>query len=96
MYPGRPRPFEVQKRFDASAYREVLESHAQLRPLTARQLLLLELIRQGLSNREIAGRLAVSPATIGNAIHFLKSRLGVRQRAELARIATTLRRAAPA
>jgi len=77
-------------RFDTSAYQQLLEEHARQRPLAEQQLLLLDLVRQGSSNREIAQRMETTPASVKTAIQLLKTRLRVATRAELIDLATSL------
>jgi DNA-binding NarL/FixJ family response regulator len=49
--------------------------------LTARQLEILELIANGLTNKEIAVRLAIRHATVKNHVHHIFGKLGVHSRA---------------
>jgi DNA-binding CsgD family transcriptional regulator len=79
-------------RFDVRAYREVFESHARPRPLTPRQLVLLELVSRGRRDREIADQMGISPGTVNNTIRSLRTRLRVNDRAELAQVAPAIRR----
>ena len=50
--------------------------------LTARECEILELIAAGLSNRQIAARLVISPKTVKNHIWNLYQRMGVRGRGQ--------------
>ena len=62
-----------------------------LRPLdrlTDRQREVAELVAQGLSNEEIAGRLFLSLATVKSHLTTSMRRLGVRSRTELAILVT--------
>lgn len=52
------------------------------RPLSQRDLIMLALIAEGATNREIAAHLAVSEQTIKNGLSVLYQKLGVRNRAE--------------
>jgi LuxR family maltose regulon positive regulatory protein len=52
--------------------------------LSEREIEVLRLVAQGLSNREIAGRLFISPGTAKTHIHNLCGKLGVRNRTEAA------------
>lgn len=56
-------------------------------PLTPRETEVLALVGQGLSNREIADRLYISPHTVQNHVGNLYAKLGVDSRVKLARIA---------
>lgn len=51
-------------------------------PLTPRQQEVLELIAEGLSNREIARRLYLSEGTVKNTVSEIYARLGVRDRVQ--------------
>lgn len=50
--------------------------------LTRREIEILELIEQGLTNQQIASRLSLTLHTIKNHVHNLLSKLGVASRAE--------------
>ena len=50
--------------------------------LTRREQEVLALIREGLTDREIADRLVVSPRTVGHHVSAILAKLGVRRRAE--------------
>jgi DNA-binding CsgD family transcriptional regulator len=90
-YCARSRLAFAAARFDTHAYARILESQALPKPLTQHQLILLELVRRGLSNREIADRLGNSPSTNSNTIKTLKTRFRVKDRSELIEVATALR-----
>jgi LuxR family maltose regulon positive regulatory protein len=55
-----------------------------IEPLSEREIEVLRLVTYGLSNREIAGRLFISPGTVKTHIHHLCGKLGVRNRTEAA------------
>lgn len=55
---------------------------AFVEPLTPRQQEVLELIAEGLSNREIARRLYLSEGTVKNTVSEIYARLGVRDRVQ--------------
>jgi DNA-binding NarL/FixJ family response regulator len=52
--------------------------------LTRRELEIVELVDQGHSNKEIARRLQIGPATVKNHVHNILEKLHVRRRAEAA------------
>jgi two-component system, NarL family, nitrate/nitrite response regulator NarL len=65
--------------------------------LTSRQRQILGLIEEGLSNKQIAQRLALGPSTVKNHVHGLLGRLQVGRRTEaVARIRQDLRQASEA
>ena len=53
-------------------------------PLTERELVILKLVAQGLSNQEIAERLVISERTVGNHIGNILSKLHVANRTQAA------------
>lgn len=53
-------------------------------PLTTREREILQLIDQGLSNKQIAQRLHIEPPTVKNHVHHILTKLGVHRRAEAA------------
>ncbi len=54
--------------------------------LTSRESGVLELVDQGLSNKEIARRLSIEVATVRNHVHNILQKLGVHRRGEAAAI----------
>src|SRR6266508_1538940 len=52
--------------------------------LTSRELEVVDLIDRGLSNKEIASRLAIEVPTVKNHVHNLLEKLGVHRRADAA------------
>ena len=55
--------------------------------LSAREREVLDLVRQGLSNREIADRLTIEVGTVKNHMHNVLRKLNVRSRHEAAQFA---------
>ncbi|MGU3499848.1 LuxR C-terminal-related transcriptional regulator [Mycobacterium sp. C31M] len=55
--------------------------------LTVREAQILELLRLGLSNRDIAGELCIAVHTVKNHVHSLLAKLGVRTRAQAVALA---------
>ena len=53
--------------------------------LTTRELEVLHLLAEGLTDREIAGSLTVSPRTVETHVSSVLHKLGARNRAEAAR-----------
>lgn len=60
------------------------ESQNLVEPLSEREIEVLRLVTAGLSNREIALKLVISPGTAKTHIHNLCGKLGVRNRTEAA------------
>jgi LuxR family maltose regulon positive regulatory protein len=57
-----------------------LDQSLLVEPLSPRELEVLQLIDQGLSNSEIAGQLVVAPSTVKTHINNIYGKLGVRTR----------------
>jgi DNA-binding NarL/FixJ family response regulator len=57
--------------------------------LTRREAEILELLGEGLSNKEIARRLCIQVATVKNHVHSILDKLNVRRRGEAAAFART-------
>jgi two-component system nitrate/nitrite response regulator NarL len=55
-----------------------------IEPLTMREREILELIDEGLSNKQIAQRLRIELSTVKNHVHHILGKLGVHRRAEAA------------
>jgi len=55
-----------------------------VRRLTSREREVVRLIDEGLSNKQIAGRLCIEPATVKNHVHNILEKLHVRRRSEVA------------
>lgn len=62
--------------------------------LTRRELQILDLIDQGMSNKEIARQLTIELSTVKNHVHNILEKLGVNRRTEAAARARTRRRPA--
>lgn len=77
-------------RIAATLLRRLSDLAAQREPipraprLTARELQIVELIDQGLSNKEIASRLCIGLATVKNHVHNVLDKLQVHRRGEAA------------
>ena len=56
-------------------------------PLSKREVEVLRLLTQGLSNKEIAGKMSISESAVKNALQQLFARSGVRTRSQLVRVA---------
>lgn len=67
------------------------ELRARFNSLSVRQGQVMELAAAGLSNKEIAERLTISPKTVENHRAWLMERMGARNLAELVRMAMKLR-----
>ncbi len=61
-----------------------LPSEVALEPLTERESQVAALVAEGLTNREIAARLYLSPATIATHLTSIRNRLGLRSRTQIA------------
>ena len=59
-------------------------------PLTGRELEILHLVAAGLTNREIAGKLSISPQTVKKHSGNIYGKLGARTRTEAVAIARAL------
>jgi DNA-binding NarL/FixJ family response regulator len=55
-----------------------------VRDITWREREVLGLVEQGLSNKDIAGRLSIEVTTVKNHIHNILEKLGVRRRSDAA------------
>lgn len=86
-------PLVCSPRVSAALLGRVVPSAANgVRPieptcLTPRQTLVLQLLRLGHSNKQIARELAIEPATVKNHVHQVLQRLQVRRRREAAAFA---------
>lgn len=78
----------LEKAYLGPLFRSVDRSRTPDRPkLTERDKTVLRLIFQGLSNREIAGRLEISEGAVKASLRQVFGKLGVRTRAQLVKVA---------
>jgi two-component system, NarL family, nitrate/nitrite response regulator NarL len=78
----------LEKEYMTALYRSVDRTKSQDRPrLTERDRIVLRLIFQGLSNREIGERIEISESSVKSSLRQLFGKLGVRTRAQLVKIA---------
>ena len=66
------------------------DAAAVVASLSAREVDVLELLREGLTNAEIGARLYISPKTAEHHVSRVLAKLGVRSRTEAAAVAATL------
>ena len=78
----------LEREYLAALYRSADRTKTQDRPqLTERDRVVLRLIFQGLSNREIGGQIGISESSVKSSLRQLFGKLGVRTRAQLVKIA---------
>ncbi|MGP4019278.1 response regulator transcription factor [Saccharopolyspora sp. 5N708] len=70
--------------------RAKLDTSATLPDLTNQERVLLELIRQGMTNRQIADQMHLAEKTVKNYVSRLLSKLGLQRRTQAAVLATRL------
>ncbi|WP_184729227.1 response regulator [Saccharopolyspora phatthalungensis] len=70
--------------------RAKLDTSATLPELTDQERVLLELIRQGLTNRQIADRMYLAEKTVKNYVSRLLAKLGLQRRTQAAVLATQI------
>jgi len=89
LFSSGAKPAEaVSASFDST--RAAMESRANIEMLTQRQLGVLALIGQGISNRDIAERLSISEGTVKVHVGAILKTLGVSNRTQAALLATEL------
>jgi DNA-binding CsgD family transcriptional regulator len=77
----RDRSFLSLLRPHLASLRSRWERRPRVRSLTERELDVLALVAQGLTNRQISRRLFISPATVRTHLEHIYDKLGVRSRA---------------
>jgi HD-GYP domain-containing protein (c-di-GMP phosphodiesterase class II) len=77
---GRLDAEAVEAVLGAAGHR-ILRRHGGPAGLTAREVEVLRLVARGLSNKEIAERLVISPKTVGNHVEHIYSKIGASTRA---------------
>jgi DNA-binding CsgD family transcriptional regulator len=80
---GRMRALGI-RRGSREAHREAAHGWASL---TATEVRIAELVRDGLTNREIGTRMFVSPRTVQTHVSHILQKTGLRSRVEIARFA---------
>ncbi|HET9518724.1 MAG TPA: response regulator transcription factor [Actinoplanes sp.] len=70
--------------------RNGVEQPRELRNLSDQEIKILEYVAQGLTNREIAGRMFLAEKTIKNYVSSLLAKLGLERRTQAAVLATRL------
>ena len=76
---------------DVMEFQRVAPTDYFVSTLSARQLSCLALAAEGLTSKEIARRINLSPSTVDNHIRTASARLGVRGRREAVRLMTDVR-----
>jgi DNA-binding CsgD family transcriptional regulator len=84
----RDRSAALLRRLGATPPRNASASNS-MATLTAREVEILDGLRQGDSNAQIAGRLVLSPKTVEHHVSRIFVKLGVRTRAEAAAVAAS-------
>lgn len=77
-----PRVAGFLFRHIASLAKEQAPNPAPISALTARESQILELLRQGMTNKMISRRLGIELPTVKNHVHSVLAKLGVHRRAE--------------
>ena len=90
---GADRAAALLRRLGAPArVRSAGNQEGAIAGLSAREFEVLDLVRQGNTNAEIAARLYISPKTAEHHVSRILNKLGVRTRAEAAAVAATATR----
>ncbi len=72
---------------DAVSSDGAISNGAEPPSLNPRQVAVLRLVFEGVSNRDIACRLDISPSAVKNTLHQLFSKAGVKNRSQMVRVA---------
>src|SRR4029077_8936333 len=75
---------------DLGVRRRIVTAEAELTgwaAITGSELAVARLVAEGLTNREVAARLFVSPHTVNSHLRHVFAKLGINSRVELARLA---------
>jgi HD-GYP domain-containing protein (c-di-GMP phosphodiesterase class II) len=78
---GRLDPMAAEAVLSAAGHRAGRSRAGGPAGLTAREAEVLSLLAQGLTNKDVAGRMGISPKTVGNHVEHLYAKLGVTNRA---------------
>jgi DNA-binding NarL/FixJ family response regulator len=68
-----------------------VDKPSPLADLTGQERVLLDLLGEGLTNRQVAARMFLAEKTVKNYVSRLLAKLGMRRRAQAAVLATDLR-----
>jgi len=72
---------------EAAPASSIVPTTQEERPLNARELEVIKLVVQGLSNKEIASRMGISESAVKNTLQQLFAKTAVRARSQLVRVA---------
>ena len=86
----KENPADLQERIDSIAMARVGEPQDLIEPLTNRELDVLNLLAQRLSNKEIADKLFISATTVKGHLQNIYGKLNVRNRLEAVKKAHNL------
>jgi DNA-binding NarL/FixJ family response regulator len=85
--PGLPVPGQDASRQVSARLRDSMRSEDPVAALTGQEKRVLELIGEGLTNRQIAGRMFLAEKTAKNYVSSLLAKLGMHRRTEAAAFA---------
>ena len=78
---------ELAFRKDPPQAHRSIANHTIIEHLTSRETEVLQLISQGLQDKEIAKMLSIAPATVKNHVKSILGKLGVKNRTQAAKVA---------